>query len=49
LPAKGKLNQIVCWSRLPDWKNPNRDVIYLHLVGDGLKPRLPTAVPLAHE
>ena len=31
--AKGKLNQIVYWSRLPDWKNqtltPNPDVIYL--------------------
>ena len=31
--AKGKPNQIVYWSRLPDWKNqtltPNPDVIYL--------------------
>jgi hypothetical protein len=31
--AKGKPNQIVFWSRLPDWKNqtltPNPDVIYL--------------------
>jgi hypothetical protein len=31
--AKGKPNQIVDWSRLPDWKNqtltPNPDVIYL--------------------
>jgi hypothetical protein len=31
--AKGKSNQIVYWSRLPDWKNqtltPNPDVIYL--------------------
>jgi hypothetical protein len=31
--AKGKPNQIVLWSRLPDWKNqtltPNPDVIYL--------------------
>jgi hypothetical protein len=31
--AKGKVNQIVYWSRLPDWKNqtltPNPDVIYL--------------------
>jgi hypothetical protein len=31
--AKGKPNQIVHWSRLPDWKNqtltPNPDVIYL--------------------
>jgi hypothetical protein len=31
--AKGKINQIVYWSRLPDWKNqtltPNPDVIYL--------------------
>jgi hypothetical protein len=31
--AKGKPNQIVYWSRLPDWKNqtltPNPEVIYL--------------------
>jgi hypothetical protein len=31
--ARGKPNQIVYWSRLPDWKNqtltPNPDVIYL--------------------
>ena len=31
--AKGKPNQIIYWSRLPDWKNqtltPNPDVIYL--------------------
>src|SRR6185437_261905 len=31
--AKGKPNQIVYWSRLPDWKNqtltPNPDVVYL--------------------
>ena len=31
--AKGKPNQVVYWSRLPDWKNqtltPNPDVIYL--------------------
>ncbi len=31
--AKGKSNQIIYWSRLPDWKNqtltPNPDVIYL--------------------
>ena len=31
--AKGKTNQIIYWSRLPDWKNqtltPNPDVIYL--------------------
>jgi hypothetical protein len=31
--AKGKVNQILYWSRLPDWKNqtltPNPDVIYL--------------------
>ncbi|MFX8731500.1 hypothetical protein ABTM48_19950, partial [Acinetobacter baumannii] len=31
--AKGEANQIVYWSRLPDWKNqtltPNPDVIYL--------------------
>ena len=31
--AKGKFNQIVYWSRLPDWKNqtltPNPDSIYL--------------------
>lgn len=31
--AKGKPNQIVYWSRLPDWKNqtltPNPDVIYV--------------------
>ena len=31
--AKGKTNQVVYWSRLPDWKNqtltPNPDVIYL--------------------
>jgi hypothetical protein len=31
--AKGKPNQMVYWSRLPDWKNqtltPNPDVIYL--------------------
>ena len=31
--AKGSFNQIVYWSRLPDWKNqtltPNADVIYL--------------------
>jgi hypothetical protein len=35
--AKGKPNQIVYWSRLPDWKNqtltPNPDVIYLMLLG----------------
>ena len=33
LGAKGKPNQVVYWSRLPDWKNqtltPNPDVIYL--------------------
>jgi hypothetical protein len=33
--AKGKFNQIVYWSRLPDWKNqtltPNPDSIYLML------------------
>src|SRR5678815_1491778 len=33
LQAKGSFNQIVYWSRLPDWKNqtltPNPDVIYL--------------------
>src|SRR6266478_7314272 len=33
ISAKGKTNQIVYWSRLPDWKNqtltPNPDVIYL--------------------
>ncbi|HZF14687.1 MAG TPA: DUF1254 domain-containing protein [Steroidobacteraceae bacterium] len=32
--AKGDFNQVVYWSRLPDWKNrtltPNPDVIYLH-------------------
>src|SRR5580704_1118635 len=31
--AQGKANQVVYWSRLPDWKNqtltPNPDVIYL--------------------
>ncbi len=31
--AKGASNQVVYWSRLPDWKNqtltPNPDVIYL--------------------
>ena len=31
--AKGSWNQVVYWSRLPDWKNqtltPNPDVIYL--------------------
>ena len=31
--AKGKVNQVVYWSRLLDWKNqtltPNPDVIYL--------------------
>ena len=33
ITAKGKPNQIIYWSRLPDWKNqtltPNPDVIYL--------------------
>jgi hypothetical protein len=33
ISAKGKTNQVVYWSRLPDWKNqtltPNPDVIYL--------------------
>ena len=33
MSAKAKINQIVFWSRLPDWKNqtltPNPDVIYL--------------------
>jgi hypothetical protein len=36
--AKGKPNQIVFWSRLPDWKNqtltPNPDVIYLMPIFD---------------
>ena len=33
MPAKGKSNRIVYWSRLPDWTNPtltpNPDVIWL--------------------